>query len=695
MSIRTFISGLLGKESDDTDDSPRPRSEAEIAELRKQFEEDYAGWRPIQEERQKDIQCVSTEKGPWPEAEWQQRNQAAPKRPCLHEDVLTQFGNQVINTIEQNPRGVEVKPSGAGATIQTAEFIEGRIRQVEYEAQGQYAYNIAARNAVEGSYGFIFLDSDYESPVGSDLTLCIEAVVDPDRVIPGFSKKPDWSDLRRVWELSRITKEEFRNRWPKAKITDWNWITQQAPTWADDNTIQVCVLRYVLEEREEGNPRPKRRVFKAIFNGVEILEEVEWPDYEIPCFVVTGPIKYEKGRRSIESLYRKGRIGQLRYDFLISTKQEVIALTGKPKYKGYEGQFDTNTPWESAHRAPIAYIEAKATTEGAGSQENPLPLPVFETYEPPLAAMEIEQQSILIGIQNAIGMSSSERKDRTAKSGKALEQLSEELATGTSHFMASQHRAQERIYRTMSRVLPVLDAQRQEVSTRSYDGTQKVMAMDAAMYQGSHSVAMSAGKRYQTLQDKQEELSQQLIDLKVPEVLLAVLPDAIEMRGVGPIGTKLKAMLEAIQPPAMQAAREKVSNSQGQQPIPPQAQAEIDQAQEHLKAINAHAEQLETENGDLKEQLQAKTIESASRERIAAADNATKIQIERMKISNDQALKQKELEIEEIRLHIARESNAMKTDTDRMKIESGDRKADEDRRAAAEAARAKETPNVS
>ena len=303
-----------------------------VKAVRERFDQDYENWQDIQSEGKLDVQCRSTIRGPWPEEEWRSRHTKGNERPCLHEDVLSQFCNEIINEAEMNPMGVSITPQSEDSSEQTALFRENRIRQIEYEQNGSDSYLTAIKNAVQRSYGFWFLETYYEGNFKDpdNQRMAIEAAMDPDSVIPGFAKKPDWSDMRDCWVKEKMTHQEFRNRWPKAKITDFRGLrTEGMEHWFDDKTVTVAAWwhleedeRYLLtindgdgeldvyeDELDEGAPideekiskrrtEVKRVILKTIFNGVEALDETQWIDEgddinqpEIPVMVVTGRVE--------------------------------------------------------------------------------------------------------------------------------------------------------------------------------------------------------------------------------------------------------------------------------------------------------------------------------------------------------------------------------------------------------------------
>lgn len=708
-----------------------------VATIRKTFDRYMDGWREIREEMQADMNCLLDPLGPWPEAERTARSVAGNMRPCLHEDIISQFNNRVINQMEMNPMGIDAQPEGDGADEDTAEEVENRIRQICYEQNEQHSVMNAARSAVQCGIGGWELDTDWKSHDSWEQYICIKPIMDPFTFLPDpEAKEPDWSDMQGCFKCWRLSHEEFKQKYPNATVQSFDGFIRdkQYSAWVDDHSIQIAVFWNVRKKRrtllllDDGTPEgwsifedeltsklpfkrkgkamvitdgsyaevgyekgrefpilqeSKRfvpRVFKTLTNGLEILDETEWEDEEIPVLIVTGRMSFQPtagggpGKRVVESLTRKGRTGQILYDHCISSIQEESGMVPKSVLIGYEGQFDTATDWATLNRQPVAYAEAKATTEEAGS-DKPLPLPTIIQRRAQIDQLLLLKDSILLSLQNALGISSTERVDRAAKSGKAIDALEQAMDVATYHFYNSKNMAQLRQYRIMNRLLPKIESTSRQVGLRDVKGNFSVKKIPDGHYQAKHQIVISSQKYYQSLQQEQSDFAQQLLaSVKDPMLLLAVLPGLIRMKGLGPFGDDLAKMIEAMQPPQMQQAR----GDGGDQTAA--LQQALQQAQKAMEAVNAHAKALETQVIELEEDVKADKVKADSQERITAENNATKIKIEQMKIEAEREIKKLELLIERVRLEssmkIAGAKNMTDVHRDSMKLDHADEQQD-------------------
>jgi hypothetical protein len=88
----------------------------------------------------------------WPAEVKRQREREG--RPCLTINRLPAFIRQVTNDARQNRPMIRVHPVGDGADQETAEILNGLIRNIEYSSNADVAYDTALDHAVSGGFGY-------------------------------------------------------------------------------------------------------------------------------------------------------------------------------------------------------------------------------------------------------------------------------------------------------------------------------------------------------------------------------------------------------------------------------------------------------------------------------------------------------------------------------------------------------------
>lgn len=637
-------------------DPKKPEEDSLPVQARKSFDRLVEGWATIKDRAGECMKCLSKD-GPWPDNERKARSLEGQERPCIHEDVLGQYVNKVINQAQGNPIGIEVSPDGDGATPESAEFTENRIRHIDYESNAVHARESALESAVQQGVGIWEVGTDWEKPPQGPLEelpdlaalfrqkiITIPAVDPWNYVLDCDAIKPDWSDMKEAFKLRWFTHEEFRQKFHGALIQDFTGlINTDTSRWMDDHRVQVAewwrvepsyrdvlllkskngvpqaVFADQFDESEIGSlPVIEKRkvetcrVMKRLTNGVEMLgDEIEWPDYEIPILVTTGRVKYENGVRVIDSLIGPAISGALLHDYIVSAIQEEINRAVKTKAWGAEGSFDSSTEWNKLHREPTTYAEYVIVYDKNG---NAVPPPQMIESNPQIAALLAAKQSNLIDIQNMIGMSSTERVDRVSKSGIAQQELKEEIQVNTYHYTNSWKMAIEREGRIKERLLNKIEPKTGKVSLRNPKGEHQMADMPDGVYSGRHTVVISTGKAYKNQQEEIRDVGQQLTKSNDPMVQQAAWPMLLRAMNLGPQIDALADELEAVQPLPMQQAR---SAKTGKGPDPAQ---QLAQAQQQLKMIQEHMGEVIALSKKQAQMIDAKVIENDSRKEIAIAE---------------------------------------------------------------------------
>lgn len=637
------------------DDELGTGNEALLTEIRERYAYAVERWREIREDRQIDMRYAGG--NPWDDEDRKARKDAG--RPCINHDELNQYINHAVNNARQNKKGIQVDPVGSTTEAQSL-LRQDLIRTAEYRSRAQSAYLTAYQAMLEGSYGFFGISRRYvenENLTAANFAqqeLWFRVFSNPDAVLPDPDcKEPDWSDQEYCFVLDPIAREEFKRQHPKAQVTDFSadqmrvakeWITDKqvlrAEYWKIRTTEkkQYLVGGTIVDTLPKGATAEHERTVKTrtlvqyITNGVEILKKLPQPGTMIPIIPVTGLERYiDDGsgpQRKLYSLIRLARDPQLTLAFLNSQELEEAGLSPKVPYKGYVGQFETDSEaWENITKIPRPFVQADIVIDQATG--SPLPLPQREQFTPNFQAYEVAKDSARRAIQAAMGISPLPTAAQRAnqKSSVALERIEQAEDLGSYHFVDGLDRALMYAGRVMNEWIPVVHGGEQEMMLRQEDGTHRKVRLNTPepytdektqqpvqfpIDDGSHTVTVSSGPSSASLRQDVKEfvdrLLQNLEGLPVPpEVKAKILAMAIKMKELGPMGDQLADLIAPPPPP-------------GGQQMPPEAQQAIAQAQQLVQVGQAELQKLQLERAG------------------HVIDNQYKLQLAQMKIEADLAI---------------------------------------------------------
>lgn len=517
-------------------DSPHPvvdnpLNETLLEEIRDNYDFDSDAWRDIRTEGSTDIKYLSGD--PWSEKE--KKNRTDNDRPLVVCDELNQYPNLIIGELRQHPREIKISPKGFGATDKLAEFREDRIRAIQYRSNAQDAYLTAGENMLQRSYGYYRVSVDWQDK-SFEQEISINRMPDPDAVLyDAACKKLDCSDAGHCFVLDQVSRKEFRKRWPKANIQDFNGEAAiNYPQWIQDKFVQVAEYWRVEKEPDtlvqfdggpEGpmtnllselppnsgikdgmlvipayqsfpgikakvfNQRPdhKRRVRQYITNGLEILEEHDWLGKWIPIVPMFGKELYisDNGgsKRILMSLIRLARDPYMAYCYFKTCETEAVGMVPKTTYLAIEGQFEGHEEEvKNANKNPMPFVYYKGSMPDSALGQQLLPPPIREPFDPPLQNLEIGAEAMRRAIQSAVGMynSSVGKHDTNAKSGKAIQELDEQSDQGSFHFIDNFNRGIAAGGRIVNDLLTKIERTEQKVARRGQDGKESMVRINTA-----------------------------------------------------------------------------------------------------------------------------------------------------------------------------------------------------------------------
>ncbi len=364
----------------------------------------------------------------------------------------------------------------------------------------------------------------------------------------------------------------------------------------------------IVDEREVH----VRQVRCAVINGVEVLEEYDWPGRWIPIVPVLGKEMIVDGRRRLLSLVRFARDPQQLYNFYKTAQAEAVMLAPKAPFIGAEGQFEGHEEqWRTANLVNYAYLEYKPVTLNG----QPVGPPQRNNYEPPIQALSVGALQAADDIKATTGIfDPSLGAVSNETSGRAILARQEQANTSNFHFDDNLQRALRHTGRILIDLIPKIYDTPRWVRIIGEDEAQRVVQVNALYHDehgrprrydlsaGKYDVTVTTGPSYLT---RRQEAFAMLIELaRAYPQLLQLAGDIVFRNSDVPGADELAERLKRTLPPELAS-----DGGGGEQAIQPAVQA-------RLQALSQQNEQLVAELNRVTDLLTTKRLELESRERI-------------------------------------------------------------------------------
>jgi hypothetical protein len=575
----------------------------------------------------------------WPEKIVKQRE--IEYRPCLTINKMPAFIRQVVNDSRQNKPAIKIHPVDSGADVQTADVMNGLIRNIEYTSNADVAYDTAIEASVSGGFGYWRIGLDYAYDDSFDLDLCIKRVSnqfsvygDPD------STEADSSDWNSAFIVDRLSREEFARKYKgKKNIDDGEMAVDfesdawsESNDWLDDKTVvigewwkreeiekKIMLLsdgRIVDEQLIKNDPitmmlieqnviqiqntrsAKSHKVTQYIMTGADVIKTNEWLGCYIPIVPVYGDEIIVEGKRYFRSLIHSAKDAQRMFNYWRTTSTELVALAPKAPWIGRKGTFDSDSSnWATSNTKSHPYLEY----DTEAPQRIPLDSgPAAGALQEALNSSD--DMKAIMGIYDAsLGARSNET------SGKAIMARQREGDVATFHFIDNLSRAIRHTGRILIDMIPKVYTQERIIRVIGEDGSQRAVTINAqepkpqldqngqpvtnaqgepmqgvySLTSGKYDLTVTTGPSFTT---KREEAAFQMTEFirSFPEsapVIGDIVAKNLDWPGSEEIAERLKAINPALK----------------QQQIPPELQQMIQQGQEAIKELTAKVQALEAD----------------------------------------------------------------------------------------------------
>lgn len=625
------------------------------------------------------------------------RRRVAQGRPVITENKCKPAVDQIEGDIRLNPPGPQVHPVGGGSDGDTADIMEGLIREVEYRCDAKTAYSTAGKYSAASGYAVLELGTEYEGDRSFAQRMTISSVEDPAAVFfDPTARMANRQDAMWAGKLRMYSKEDYVAMFGKsrkvlepagvqnamgwimdalgvsgsmAELNEWTgagqgpffvceWYqVEMKPTKLrlfsdhiarfDDEAVPKGVRQMDGEENVRSVGR--RTIKKFVVDAMEVLDETDWLGSLIPLIPVLGPEVYIEGKLHRLSLIAPAIDSQRALNYVATTMTELAGMMPKSPWIGWKGQFD-DPRWQTANSEMWAYLEIEpvfATNEVG--QQTVLPAPQRNLWEAPiqwLLALAMHFSDAIKATTAIYDPSLGAQKGQ--QSGKAIEQLRSESNVGNFSYADNLHRAIGVMYKQMVEIFPQIYDGPRVVAIVKPDSQHEMVTINADftsdgpkpkdITNGQFSARVTAGPSFQT---RQEEAIAALTEFfkAAPQTLAIPGVAAKYLRMIGEGNPAVEGMADLLQP-----------NADGEA-TPQQLQGQLQQMQQQNQQLTQVAQKLH-------EALATKQPELDVKKWIAELDAATKIRTAEITASKDldKAAGEREASLLETHLNLAHDA---------------------------------------
>jgi hypothetical protein len=590
-----------------------------------------------------DVKFAAGGKNQWDRAVYAQRKKA--KRPILTENRLAPSIAQIVNDGRQNKPALECEPMD-GATEQSAEYFEGRIRQIEYESDADVAYDTSREGQVTCGRGFYRVTTEATAGDASKQRACIEPIDNQFAVVwDPAAQRYDLEDADFWFIVRTISQEQHERDFGTDTLASKQGFFLEginpAPDWmglgSGKNYVRVADYyhRDWDDLTDDGHPTVKI----CATNGVEVLDETDWidPAGVIPVIPVFGKQLFVDDEKRNFSLIRNAIDPQKLVNLYASNIAEQISQMPKNPYMVAEGQIaGREKEWEEINEVQRAVVQYK-TRAANGDQAGP---PVRTANEPPIQALVTGYLQAIDAIKASMGIfDASLGAGPGDTAGIAIQKRQKESDVANFHFADNEERSRKKLGRILLRIIPLLDGtdpaehpirgadgkvQMRQVNVRYLDPKTGQPVMIDLSKPGEHGIAVRTGPSFTSQRQEENERQGELI--KAAPELLWILGDLYFRTSDGPGAQDMAERMEraiGLRTPGLIDQKQNDPRAQLQQALQQAQQAHV-QNQQLIAEVHKLAHILETRQAESDAKFNIEALKSWTQLKVAEISASVK-----------------------------------------------------------------------
>jgi hypothetical protein len=640
-------------------------------------------WQPIYDKARDDLAFQSDD----PYAQWHREDAEARRksgRPVLTIDQLSQFVNQVSNDVRMNTPSIDIIPSDSAATLETAEILQGLIRDIEYKSNADDAYDNAVNFAIKCSIGYMRIDHDYSYPMSFDQHLYIDRIVNPFAVLFDCdSIEADGSDAKYCYILEKMDLEEYKKKYPDASeasfkvaehytcdnekdeitLAEYFYIDEQEVTILQDgDTARILEDGEPLQEGAVTRKTQMRVVRRCKMNGEEKLEETTFPGDYIPIVPVYGEEAWEDGKRHLISLIRRSKDSQRMFNYWASLETELLMRSPKASIIAAEGTTeDYAEDYLNPDKAGVLRYKQR------DSNNQPAPPPNFVPPPQIPAGVVNARQQTTQDIRATMGLYDAFLGQQdNAVSGVAIRNRQQEGNRAVFHYADNLVRSITHVGRILLSAIPEIYDTPRVVSVIGKEDTNDKVGINGmyvegqeqnySLAEGRYEAKVSTGASFSTMRQEASEAYQQMI---------AAQPQLISVMG--------DLLFKYMDFPGAQAISERFKRTMDPNLLDDEQDPQVAAMQMQNQELQQGIQMLQAQLGQLQQQLQDKQAEIQIKLQAEQADAVNdqrkfELELEKLRLQEQSKIAELELKRQELALKIAEaEQKQMNKEMDNLK----------------------------
>ncbi len=599
---------------------------------------------------------------------FEQRGYAA-----ITDNVIPSFVRQITNELRKSQPEIVFNPL-ENADSKKADILNDLVRNIQLESKSDIAYDSASWMAAVTGLGFWRVVAEYENELSFNQKLSIQSIDDPNSVFLDPShKSSSGSDAEWCFIIQQMSKDEYKRLYSDSKLSNLdapNW-TSQKGMWLDDD--KVVVAEYFYKDYEDATlfmtynknsgkteistdvpdqtwvdegvilvlqTRPTKVpvVHHCKLNAVEVLESTIFPGTILPVVCVKGDEIYVENERQLIGAVEPAVDSQVMLNYYLSLQAQIIQMAPKAPYIGTATQF-------KGYEQEWADINVSGQAFATYNSDPTAPPPSRDLGEVPIQSMALmcnqarENLKQIFGIYDAsLGMAGNET------SGKAILARQEQSGLSNYHFSSNRARALRTTGEILLHAIPTIYDSERTVQTVRPDGSRVVTVINSDektdLSVGTYTVDIDTGPNFGT---KRQEAVESMLALgnnypAAMPLIADILVGNMDWVGSKEIAARLRAAV-----PADVLSASADDSADDAATLVPILKQQIKQASDNIKALNAHAEQVENELKLAKEELHLSKLDKSID--VSKAEKDYEIKLKQIDLQTKQTNLEVELEI--------------------------------------------------